>query len=52
MQRVWLVILDGADPEIKIRISKLIAGLGENSYEKRMAAKAELIKLGPQLCPC
>lgn len=51
VQRVWLVILDGADPEIKTRISKLIAGLGENSYEKRMAAKAELIKLGPTAVP-
>lgn len=51
IQRVWLVILDGADPEIKTRISKLIAALGENSYEKRMEAKAELLKLGPTAVP-
>lgn len=51
IQRVWLVILDGADPEIKTRINKLIAALGENSYEKRMEAKAELLKLGPTAVP-
>jgi hypothetical protein len=45
--RVWLVILDGADPEIKTRIQKMIVGLGDPSYEKRMEAKAKLLKLGP-----
>lgn len=51
LQRIWLVILDGADPEIKTRISTLIATLGENSYQKRMEAKAELLKLGPTAVP-
>ena len=45
--RVWLVILDGADPEIKTRIQQMIVGLGDPSYEKRMEAKAKLLKLGP-----
>ncbi len=49
--RVWLVILDGADPEIKTRIGKLIAELGDASYEKRMQAKAQLLKLGPTAVP-
>ena len=45
--RVWLVILDGADPEIKTRIQQMIVGLGDPSYQKRMEAKAQLLKLGP-----
>lgn len=49
--RVWLVIYDGADPEIKTRIAKLIAQLGDASYDKRMEAKAELLKLGPTAVP-
>jgi hypothetical protein len=49
--RVWLVILDGADPEIKNRINQMIAELGDVSYEKRMAAKAQLLKLGPTAVP-
>jgi len=49
--RVWLVILDGADPEIKTRIAKLITELGDPSYEKRMQAKAQLLKLGPIAVP-
>lgn len=49
--RVWLVIYDGADPEIKTRIANLIAQLGDTSYDKRMEAKAELLKLGPTAVP-
>lgn len=49
--RVWLVILDGADPEIKTRIQQMIAELGNASYEKRMEAKAQLLKLGPTAVP-
>ncbi len=45
--RVWLVILDGADPEIKTRIQEMIVGLGDPAYVKRMEAKAKLLKLGP-----
>lgn len=49
--RVWLLILDGADPEIKTRIAQIISELGDPSYEKRMAAKAQLLKLGPVAVP-
>jgi hypothetical protein len=49
--RVWLLILDGADPEIKTRIAQIITELGDPSYEKRMAAKAQLLKLGPVAVP-
>ena len=49
--RVWLVIYDGADPEIKTRIANLIAQLGDSSYDNRMVAKAELLKLGPTAVP-
>ena len=49
--RVWLVILDGADPEIKTRIQQMIAGLGDPSYQKRMEAKTQLLKLGPTAVP-
>ena len=49
--RVWLIILDGADPEIKTRIAQIITELGDPSYEKRMAAKAQLLKLGPVAVP-
>ena len=41
------MILDGADPEIKTRIQQMIVGLGDPSYQKRMEAKAQLLKLGP-----
>ena len=49
--RVWLMILDGADPEIKTRINAMIVELGDTSYEKRMSAKAQLLKLGPTAVP-
>lgn len=49
--RVWLVIYDGADPEIKTRIAKLIAQLGDASYDKRIEAKADLMMLGPTAVP-
>lgn len=51
INRVWLMIYDGADPEIKTRIAKLIAQLGDPAYSKRMEAKAELMKLGPTAVP-
>lgn len=51
LSRVWLVIFDGADPEIKTRIATLIAQLGDGSYAKRMEAKAQLLKLGPTAVP-
>lgn len=51
LTRVWLLILDGADPEIKTRIAQIITELGDPSYEKRMAAKAQLLKLGPVAVP-
>lgn len=49
--RVWLMIYDGADPEIKTRIAQLIADLGDTSYQKRMNAKAQLLKIGPTAVP-
>lgn len=51
LNRVWLVIFDGADPEIRTRITALIVQLGDSSYAKRMEAKAQLLKLGPTAIP-
>lgn len=49
--RVWLMIIDGADPEIKKRIGALITQLGDTNYSNRMAAKQELLQLGPTAIP-
>ena len=49
--RVWLTVIDGIDPEIRLRARSMIDQLGDASYAKRMEAQLALKKFGPTIAP-